>query len=300
MPPVAKGGYSFGMGTFWVIASAFGFATLGLFGKLAYEAGFSRNEALFWRFAFALPVFALILVWTRSLPKRRGPFLRAIALGAIGIGSEATLYFVTLQKLGAALTVIFLYLYPAFVCLISHFFLSKRMSLAQWGCIFMSLAGCALTGGQGTVSLSVSGLVFGVMTGFWYAVYLLVGEKLIQNENPLTVSAGIAVGSFFSFSAMAAGEMFLTHQFLKTPKLGADWVALLGLAFLSTVLPFGTLYLGMKRIGVAQAALLSTLEVVFGLGFAYLFLGEKLTLLQGVGAGLILLSVLLIKLNRRN
>jgi drug/metabolite transporter (DMT)-like permease len=70
-------------------------------------------------------------------------------------------------------------------------------------------------------------------------------------------------------------------------------LAVAGLALFSTVLPFSTLYSGMKKVGAVRASLLSTLELAFTVALAFLFSGEKLTLWQTSGATLVLISVVL-------
>ncbi len=285
------------MGAFLVVLSALGFSTLGIFGRFAYDAGFSRDQMLFWRFLFALPFFAGLLRLNRISIQSKKRFLTAMALGFVGIGIEASLYFLTLVHLGAALTGIFLYLYPAFVAIFSHFFLGKRLSVSVWLCIALSLVGCFLTAGLSTDPSAPSadrlGILYGILTGLWYAVYLLCGERVMKDENPLVVSSGIVSGSLLVFAILSFSHFASVP--LKVPAGWSEWCAIAGLALIATVLPFSTLYVGMKRVGATQASLLSTLEMVFTIVLAAVFLGEKLTLVQIFGAALILLSVLLIQ-----
>jgi drug/metabolite transporter (DMT)-like permease len=294
------------MGSFLVIASSFGFATLGIFGKLAFAAGFSRNSALFFRFLLALPLMVILLSIGRSVRPPLKTLFVSFALGAIGIGVEASLFFVTLEHFGAALTGIFLYLYPAFVALISHFFLGERMSWKSGFWVGVALIGSVLTAGvfegagQGVVSplSDPAGLVAGVLTGAWYAVYILVGNRVTKNADPLWVSSGVVAGSLFVFALLAGFEFFQgdLNPDRVSSSGGIPFQAMLaigGLAVFSTVLPFATLYAGMKRVGAVRASLLSTLELVFTLILAFLVFDEILTVSQWMGAALILLSVLL-------
>ena len=290
------------MGQFFVILSALGFSTLGVFGKMAYEAGFTRDQMLFWRFLFASPLMIGILIASRSRPRDARSFFKAILLGIIGIGVEASLYFLTLEHVGAALTGVFLYLYPTFVALLSFLFLREKLSYQKWLCILLSLFGAILTVGVvgagsaeiGTINPSNDpiGIFFGVATGLWYAIYLLVGNRLSENEEPLVVSTGVVIGALFSFTALAFWEADQANLSMRLPE-GRGMTAVLGLAFIASVIPFTTLYAGMKRVGPIVTSILSTLELVFTIILAAAFLGEKLTLTQGVGASLILLSVLL-------
>lgn len=302
----ASGRYKCFMGSFLVIVSGFGFATLGIFGKLAFAAGFSRNSTLFLRFLLALPLMGILVFLRRnSRPAAKTIFI-SFCLGAIGIGVEASLFFVTLEHFGAALTGIFLYLYPAFVALISHFLLRERMGSRGALCVGVALMGSVLTAGvledsgAGVVSplADPAGLVAGVLTGAWYAVYVLAGSRVTRNADPLWVSSGVVAGGLFSFAVLAGVESLSSGAALiPASALGESalrsGLTITGLAVFSTVLPFATLYAGMKRIGAVRASLLSTLELVFTILLASVFLDENLTPGQWVGATLILLSVLL-------
>lgn len=291
------------MGAFLVILSAFGFSTLGVFGKYAYEAGYSRNQALLWRFALALPFMALIVYFSGARAKSARSFMRSVLLGVIGIGVEASLYFLTMEHLGASLTGIFLYVYPAFVALISHFFLKETLSRKLWACVFLSLAGAVLTAGVGDTSKlsplhDPLGIFYGLATAAWYAVYILMGNRVMRDEHPLIVSFGIVTGAFGAFLALTFYEVEGGMPLLIPHDFGSTY-SVLGLALIASVLPFTTLYSGMKRVGALSASVLSTLEMVFTILLAWTFLGEKLSFIQGFGALLILLSVLLTTFLRR-
>ena len=297
------------MGQFLVILSAFGFSTLGVFGKLAYESGFTRDQMLYWRFLFAAPAMFLILLLTKSSPRNARSFFSAVLVGMIGIGVEATLYFITLEHLGVALTAILLYLYPAFVAILSFLFLKEKHPWQKWACILLSLAGSILTvglfGGGESVKGAVNpmadpvGLFFGVATGFWYAIYLLAGARASKDENPLVVSTGIVLGALVTFTALAFWEADQSHIQITMPAGGKALWSVLGMGIIASVVPFASLYTGMKKIGPVLTSILSTLELVFSIILAAVLLGEKLTVMQGVGASLILLSVLLASLIKR-
>lgn len=286
------------MGSFWIILSSLGFATLGIFGKLAYRSGFSREPMLFLRFLVAFPLMALLIGITRSRLREKKRFWISVAVGAVGIGIEASLFFLTLERLGASLTGIFLYLYPSFVAMISHFFLGERLTRGKTLCLGLALVGSMLTVGVigGSVPGMVSplhdplGLLFGVLTGAWYAVYILAGSRLTRDEDPLWVSFGVVTGSLLVFGVLAG-----MAAFKGSASWGgvSSWISILGLGVFATVVPFATLYLGMKKVGAVKASLISTLELVFTIVLAAIWVDEKLTPEQLCGAILILISVLL-------
>lgn len=286
------------MGSLLVILSAFGFSTVGIFGKFAYQAGFTRNQMLFYRFLFALPILFCVLWIARAFPRNLKMFGSAVVLGMVGIGAEASLYFLTLETVGAALTGVFLYLYPAFVALISHFFLRQRLSRGKWVCVVLSLFGCWLTVDPFGQTLPPIGIFWGVLTGLWYGIYLMIGDRMTKDQNPLMVSSGVVLGATIAFGAFTILDWFMAPAEMRSlpfPHNEDTWMPILGLTVLASVLPFTTLYAGMKRVGAAQASVLSTLELVFTIILAALFLGETLTQIQIVGSIVVLVSVLTIQ-----
>ena len=73
----------------------------------------------------------------------------------------------------------------------------------------------------------------------------------------------------------------------------ASWPGLLAIGFVASFLAIQTFYAGARRIGAAQAALVSTVEPVYIVVLAGIFLGQHLAPLQLVGAALILVGVVI-------
>jgi drug/metabolite transporter (DMT)-like permease len=69
------------------------------------------------------------------------------------------------------------------------------------------------------------------------------------------------------------------------------WPPLVAIAFLASFLAIQAFYAGARRIGAAQAALLSTVEPLTIVILAGIVLGERLEPIQLVGAVLIMVSV---------
>ena len=67
---------------------------------------------------------------------------------------------------------------------------------------------------------------------------------------------------------------------------------------LVTALSRLALFLGVKRLGSVQTALLGILEVLVTIGLAMVLLGERLTAVQWLGALILTVSVLLVRFER--
>ena len=71
-----------------------------------------------------------------------------------------------------------------------------------------------------------------------------------------------------------------------------SWDPIIWLA-LSTFFSRLFLFLGVKHLGGMQTALIGLLELLISLGLSILWLHEKLTILQWLGAGILCITILL-------
>jgi drug/metabolite transporter (DMT)-like permease len=83
-----------------------------------------------------------------------------------------------------------------------------------------------------------------------------------------------------------------------TPLMPAEipteaWPGLIAIGVVSTFIAIQTFYAGTKRVGAAQASLISTVEPIWTVALAAILLGERLTPIQLLGGALILVAVVI-------
>jgi len=78
------------------------------------------------------------------------------------------------------------------------------------------------------------------------------------------------------------------------PATRAGWISIIAIALISTVLGIVTFLAGLRRIGPANASMLSTLEPVVTVFLAAIALGETITFFRIVGGMMVLSAVILI------
>jgi drug/metabolite transporter (DMT)-like permease len=102
--------------------------------------------------------------------------------------------------------------------------------------------------------------------------------------------------ALYALSAMAAVVTVarLVARMPWKPISLPGWTAILLLALIPTALARLLVFAGLRRLGGAQTSLLGVAELLVALLLAYLMLGERLSLWQGIGGGLLVISVLLI------
>ncbi len=273
-------------GVLWALLAAAAFSTLGIWGKLAAQAGLPSDATLALRFSL---VAALLLPLTaRGVTRHQA--LRMLAVGGL-YALATTCYFGALGRITAGATGLLLYLAPAFVILFAWLrgHVPARTQLAAVG---LTAAGLGLVVGlPGPADRDPLGLLLGAGAGALYALYLMASERWLAGQSAWTGTAFMALtaGAYFAARAALSGTLVL-------PATGAQWGAVLGMALVSTLVAVPALYGAVRHLGAARASLLGTLEPLFTVLLAALVLQEALRPTLLAGGGLILAGAVLSQL----
>jgi drug/metabolite transporter (DMT)-like permease len=239
----------------------------------------------------------LFLRRRRALYPGRRAAWTLLALGLM-YGVQATLYFAGLSRIPASLTSVLLYIYPALVTVLAWRVYRTKPRWVEWGAVALGLAGVFLTvrpwgmafqtGGAGLDPLG-AGLV--VASAACYSVYILLSEIAVRQAGPLISTGWITAGAAAFFLVFGAATDSLVTQL---PPFGG-WI-LLGMVLFNTILPLVAFLAGLVRVGPTAASLISTLEPVFTVLLAAVFLGERLGRLEFVGAAMVLSAAVLVNM----
>ncbi len=279
-----------------IITSAAGFATLAIFGKLAFASGMTLPTMLTLRFAGAAALFWAILAGTGAAAAFLGrrKIAQLLLMGGLGYAGQSTLYMVSVSLLPAAVVGMLLYTYPMWVTLLAWWLHGDRPDRQRWVALALALGGTTLIAGAPEGQINPLGIVTALAAGIWYAGYIVLGNRIIKGVAPLVSSAWILLGATISFGV--AGLVLNQLQFTFAAPQG--WLAVSGMILLSTVIPVVTFLAGLQRVGPTQSALLSALEPVFTVALAVAFLGERLTPTQIAGSILVITAVILLQWRR--
>ena len=277
-----------------ITVSAAGFATLAIFGKLAFASGMSLPTMLALRFSGAAALFWAILAVTGLAAARlsQRKIGQLLVMGGVGYAGQSTLYMLAVALIPASVVGMLLYTYPAWVVLLAWRLDGDRPDGRRW--LALALAGTTLIAGDPSGSVNLLGVALALLAGLWYACYIVLGNRVIRAVPPTASSAWILTGATISFTLM--GLLLRQMDFDFTAPQG--WLAILGMVVLATVIPVFTFLSGLQRVGPSRAAILSAMEPVFTVLLAIVILGERLTPTQVVGSALIIVAVILLQLRR--
>lgn len=184
------------------------------------------------------------------------------------------------------ITGLFVVLTPVFGAV----FLRHRAGLPAWVAAAVSAVGLFLlsrTGGTG----DVAGDLLVLACACCFAFHILATGRAVTSYDVgalLAVQLAVCGVSTFVVAAWARD--------LSVPQESSLWVALVVTALFATAVGFYVQTYAQRRTSAARTALILASEPAFAGLFAYLLLGETLTLLGWLGAALILGAIVLVEI----
>ncbi|WP_020571367.1 DMT family transporter [Neolewinella persica] len=286
------------IGLFLTLAGAVLFSCKAIVIKLSYQDYEVESIVLLGlRMAFSLPFFLGIGYYKRARTGEQQAMeakdvLLIMTIGIMGYYLASYTDFLGLQYLSAGMERLVLFIYPTLVLLIQWLAFGTRIKKVQWAATAICYAGIALafSGSDFYIGNQFSlgaGLVF--LSALLYSFYVIGSGRLTPKLGSVR---------FTSVALIAASVAVLFHVFAAgNTLLGLPW-GLYGygllLAIFCTVIPGYMVTEGIRRIGASNAAILGAIGPVATIVLEYFVLGEYLNLVQGLGALLVIVGVVLI------
>ena len=301
-------------GTALVLIAAVGFGSASILARPVYDTGMGWLSLVTWRFLVGA---TLAWAWVAISPARRGSVRSlsrrqvavTIALGVLFTGNAGT-YYAALETVPVALAGVIVYTYPVIVAVLSIRFATRLPGRRPWIALLLALAGVILALGGLDVrgAPPITGIVLVMLSSVIYSVWIILSARLsgerrdrvgAEAGRPDTAAATTALmitssAAVYALLSIATGGSIDPRDV----PIGA-WPALVAIGFLASFLAIQAFYAGARRIGAAQAALLSTVEPATIVALAWLVLGQRLQPIQLVGAVLIMVSVVVAQTSPR-
>ena len=279
------------LGCVFVVLAASCWGLIGLLGAKLNQAGFSGLEVASLRITLASLILILVSPFVlgslRVLQRKQLPLLSMQSL--LGVFLMTVCYFLAVQHIGAALSVALLYTAPVWSMLLAHFVLKERMSLSGVMLTLITVVGVALCLNT-SAPLNWAGIAFGLLSGFSYACFGVLGKKALNNTPPtiLLYSSVLISGItmlFMPFFHSAIQKMFTNMA----PNI---WMVALMIAVVGTLLPYTLYTKALQWMPATRAQVLTIFEPLTAVLLAAVILHEPLGWPQYVGIAMILASAL--------
>ncbi len=143
------------------------------------------------------------------------------------------------------------------------------------------------------LSLSPSGLFWGIISAFAYALYTLLPGKLIRQWGSLIVTGlGLLSGGILFYFGTASWQYTIQWQ-------PYTFIAFIGIIGIGTIFAYSLYLEGVSLIGPVQGSLLASAEPISSVFFSIVLLGEVFQGIDIVGIVLILIAVYLITMKEQ-
>jgi drug/metabolite transporter (DMT)-like permease len=288
-------------GLLLAVASALAFSSSGPFIKPLLEAGWSLGAALLVRMGVAGLILSPALF--RAMRRQRG-FLRRHGLLILGFGLMPVLgcqlfFFSAMQRMPVAVALLIQYLAP--VMLVVFVWLRTRRApsaLVLWGSA-TAIVGLILVVDISGASFDLLGTLFALAAAVCVCAYFVISERAGEDLPPLALAAGgLLTGALIMAVLCLTGIMPFVAPAVSVVLAGAEvpwFVPLIWVAAVATTLGYAFGVMAVPRIGSRVASFVGLSEVLFALGFAWIFLAEVPAPIQFAGGALILVGVVLVR-----
>ena len=304
------------IGIYAALASAFFLGMAPVFGRQAILLGLPPLAVVAIRTTLAaLLLFIVMLIFYR-------PFLFIYPAGMLGCllagwvnGLGSLFYYSALGRIGAGLGQLIYSLYPLFLLLWLALDNQPPTRLTILRLLLALPAIFLLTQSRGG-TVDLIGIAEMLIASALYALHLPINQRVLYDMPAPTVTlytllamSAVVVPTFLLSGAFSAGSAAPASALpaagvypqshppgIQAALLKFGW-PVVGLA-LVTFLSRLTLFMGVKRLGGMQTALLGLSELIVTVIFAYLWLGERFTLQQWLGAVMLIISLTLVGLEK--
>ena len=265
-----------------------------LFAVPLINNGATIESILFFRYSFAVVMLGAFLILTKQsfrITVRQAGVL--LALGLLYTSSSIFL-FEAYNYIASGLATTLIFLYPVLVAIIMVF-LRVVPSWPVWLSIAATFGGVIImTQGSEGDSLSPVGVALSLGSALVYALFIVIinrSKAIAQISNTLLTFYSLMVGAIvflgkitFSDTAISAGIT-----------TGGDWLNLVGLALLPTIVSTATLAIATRNIGAAKASVLGVFEPITAILIGTLMFGEPFTtnILLGIGIAIVAVTFMI-------
>lgn len=268
-----------------ILLAGISWGLIGLFSRSLLNAGFSPRDIVLIRNAGGLVLLALVLLAAdRSAFRiRLGQLPWCAGTGLVSVLLFTLCYFSCQQYCSLATAAILLYTAPAFVVVMSALLWREPVTGRKLLALGLAFLGCTFVSGvwSGGLSVSPTGLVLGLGSAFFYALYSIFGRYALRGSPPMTVV-------LYTFVFAGGGALLVGDPGAVISALAADGRLLalaVGLAALSTALPYVLYTWGLSRVESGKASILASVEPAAAALVGVLAFGEPMT--TGVALGLL-------------
>ncbi len=261
-----------------------------IFGKLALQAGADPFSIAAVRTLIAVALLWVIyaIFWRKYLYIYPAGLLGCAVLGFVnGVGS--LFYYAGLGLLEASLAQLLNGMYLVFAVLLTRIG-GERLDARMLLRIVLAIIALVILTGFGHKAVDWLGVGLMLANAIMFAGTVILSQYVLYEMPSRTVT----IYTLTSMCIVVMMAWLATGADIGVETLPAAFIPIFILG-VTTALSRLAMFAGVKFLGSLQTAVLAMLEIGVALTLAYVLLGERLTMAQSIGVGILTVSILLVR-----
>ncbi len=253
--------------------------------------GMDTPSILFFRYLFAIPIMALMMVARGKSFKVTWHQAWLLLVFGLLVGLSSVTLFEAYRYMDAGIASTLLFVYPLMVAIIMSAVFHERLKPVTIFSLATALVGIGLLyKGEGGATLSVAGTALVMLSALSYALYIVgINKTELARVPTLTVTFYVLT---FGLLIFVANILISGH--LSVPAGVGEWSRICALALLPTAVSFLCTTLAITYIGSTPTAILGAMEPLTAVVIGVTVFHEQLTVRDVCGLVLIITAVTLV------
>lgn len=276
-----------------ILGAAFLWGIIGIWNRRLMASGVSPTSIVVIRnIGSMLLLSAIFTVKDRSMFRVKKEHLKYFfGTGVISVVLFTLCYFSCQKVCSLAVASILLYTAPSFVVILSAILWKEPITKKKVTALALTLFGCALVCGifAGELAVTVTGILFGLGAGFFYALYSIFSRYALKHYSALKCTLWM-----FIFAGVASVFLIRPTELAVLMNFEEGLTALI-LVVLSTGTPFLLYTTGLSYVESGKASIIASFEPVVAALAGVLVFGEPMGVSMIVGILCILTGVCILR-----
>ena len=244
-----------------ILTAAALWGIIGIWNRQLMALGLSPTGIVAVRNFGGMALLAMIFAFRdRSVFRVRKEHLKYFfGTGIISVVLFTMCYFSCQKLCSLAVASILLYTAPSFVVVMSALLWKEPVTKKKLTALALTLVGCALVCGvfAGDLAVTFSGVLLGLGSGFFYALYSIFGRYALAHYDSMTVTVWT-----FLFAGPASLLLVKPAEMAAVLVQPKSWLLAAALVVFSTVLPYIFYTGGLAKVEAGKASIMASLEPV--------------------------------------
>lgn len=284
-------------GSICVFAAGCLWGLIGLFSERLSAFGFSTVSTIFFRALFCflgVGIYICVKDFNLFYIKLKDIWM-FIGMGVVSFTLFNLAYLSSMQlNRSLSTAAVLLYTAPMFVMLMSAVLFKEKITIKKLIALAVAVLGCALVS-FGSYDATLLGIIVGLLSGLGYALYSIFSVFALRRYNTLT-----AVFYAFLFSAVATAPFVNLFDCAGlVAKNPISILHLLGIALISTLLPYLLYTYGLKNIEPSPASIICCIEPVVASLVGFFVFKQYISPIAVIGIAAVICSIFILNIKRK-